>query len=632
MLGVRNNIGTYPAKSSLTKPETSPFSLTCVVVSHEEIYLEWRESIGNEEGFSIERTDIAGGLSGWSEIDTVIANVKEYLDNTCLQQTTYYYRVRAFIGVEYSEYTNIVSGTTPLVTLPANTDTEYVVGDVSTDLGILIVYSATRGTLKQVGEINIISGYLDEVKSDPLNTFSFDDVGLTVTAHLIDGNITAVLLVVDNSSVDPIIFNSTIEIIRGTKALMGMPDPDYLFDTRSNLTLIDKIKGEQFKISHFPHAYLTSSGIYSSWWKSNVNNVPTESWTYAFVFKASTNSTNVTINNLNGNVLNYAMIYKYSDNSVLLDTFMNGVRTQAYGLISILPWSDLLNDFKLFIISWDNETQTFKRAYETQIETYNPGASVPAEGSTSQVDVAKVALPFELCSVMKFSRSFTNQEITDFASGIVPSDSLAFMNLLNNDNRAFDQLVDNEMFVIDPISGLPCYFTNAGDGDDHVWELKNNNQIHAPYNLFHGFTQRQTFQVPYSSAGIKLLANDSLGYDVECPADNVIHNLAASYINCNPNNMPMDYSDDRYKIYAIWNKADRTIWKSSIETANEGVHYIADENGNYTLWNPLDELNQEFIDLHAETGHDGHIFVGLRTSGVNITGITQIAVYKNNLT
>lgn len=66
-------------------------------------------SIDDAEGYSLERSDT--GLGGWAEI----ANTSDlyYGDDDRQHSTTYYYRVRAYIGAEYSEYSDIVSGTTP---------------------------------------------------------------------------------------------------------------------------------------------------------------------------------------------------------------------------------------------------------------------------------------------------------------------------------------------------------------------------------------------------------------------------------------------------------------------------------------------------------------------------------------
>jgi hypothetical protein len=103
--------------------------------------------------------------------------------------------------------------------------------------------------------------------------------------------------------------------------------------------------------------------------------------------------------------------------------------------------------------------------------------------------------------------------------------------------------------------------------------------------------------------------------------------MANSYIDGNPDNHSMDWSTDADKVYAVFDKSNRTLWQSSIETVNN--HYIQNTDGNYTLWHPS-ELNEDFINTHAQSGHEYHLFCGLRTSGTDVTGITKIAVYKEN--
>ena len=63
----------------------------------------------NEDGFKIERSP--DGASGWTQIDTVGANVMTYV-NTGLACGTYYYRVRAYNAAGDSGYSNVVNAMT----------------------------------------------------------------------------------------------------------------------------------------------------------------------------------------------------------------------------------------------------------------------------------------------------------------------------------------------------------------------------------------------------------------------------------------------------------------------------------------------------------------------------------------
>ncbi|MBD3421800.1 MAG: hypothetical protein GF398_16930 [Chitinivibrionales bacterium] len=67
-----------------------------------DVRLQWKDNSGNEEGFTVERR-LLGGT--WAEIAQVGEDDTMYLD-THLAIETYQYRVRAFTGATYSDYSN----------------------------------------------------------------------------------------------------------------------------------------------------------------------------------------------------------------------------------------------------------------------------------------------------------------------------------------------------------------------------------------------------------------------------------------------------------------------------------------------------------------------------------------------
>ena len=84
-------------------PPDAPTLLTAVQNGASTIDLAWTDNSGNEDGFSIERSDGADDL--WVEIDTVGADAVAYAD-TPLTSNIYYYRVRAYNAGGYSDYSN----------------------------------------------------------------------------------------------------------------------------------------------------------------------------------------------------------------------------------------------------------------------------------------------------------------------------------------------------------------------------------------------------------------------------------------------------------------------------------------------------------------------------------------------
>ena len=92
------------------------------------------------------------------------------------------------------------------VTLPDNDTTQIVIGNSLVDESIVILYSATRGSLQGMGEVTILCPFTDFVVLVPAHVSEFDDLGLTFTAEL-DGTDIVLNCIVDNSSASDIDFN-----------------------------------------------------------------------------------------------------------------------------------------------------------------------------------------------------------------------------------------------------------------------------------------------------------------------------------------------------------------------------------------------------------------------------------------
>jgi len=116
-----------PKKGGPSLP--APTNLDATAVSSSGIDLTWQDNSDNEIGFKIER-----GLDGqsFSQVDTVGANVTSYEDTGLNEETTYYYRVRAYRRknrrqIIHSAYSNTANTTTQgtAPTAPENLTTAF---------------------------------------------------------------------------------------------------------------------------------------------------------------------------------------------------------------------------------------------------------------------------------------------------------------------------------------------------------------------------------------------------------------------------------------------------------------------------------------------------------------------------
>jgi Zn-dependent metalloprotease/transcriptional regulator CtsR len=90
-------------------PPAAPTNLTAAPASSSRINLAWTDNAIDEEGFKVERS--TDGAS-FAEVATLAANAEAWTDTGLLAETTYTYRVRAFGGPFFSDYTNDASATT----------------------------------------------------------------------------------------------------------------------------------------------------------------------------------------------------------------------------------------------------------------------------------------------------------------------------------------------------------------------------------------------------------------------------------------------------------------------------------------------------------------------------------------
>ncbi len=112
----------------------APTSLDITNVTSNEISLIWTDNSSNEEGFSIERSNILEDLGDlFIEVAQVSADVTTYTDTGLVANQLYRYRVRSF-NEEASPYSNTISVITfPVDTIPPPNQPTELVGEPVSD-------------------------------------------------------------------------------------------------------------------------------------------------------------------------------------------------------------------------------------------------------------------------------------------------------------------------------------------------------------------------------------------------------------------------------------------------------------------------------------------------------------------
>ena len=91
----------------------TPDGLTAMSNSINQIHLRWNDYSNNETGFEIYRSNSSGG--SFQLVGTTSTNDTTYIDTGLMNNTAYYYKVRAVNSNTFSEYSNESSAKTLLV-------------------------------------------------------------------------------------------------------------------------------------------------------------------------------------------------------------------------------------------------------------------------------------------------------------------------------------------------------------------------------------------------------------------------------------------------------------------------------------------------------------------------------------
>lgn len=132
----------------------NPTNLTASAEDYNKVNISWTNNAPpNADGFSVERKIGSGGI--YSQIGTTGTGIAVYSDNSVSGSVNYYYRVRAFLGPEYSGYSNEASATTPVNLPPAKTATTTFVNSIQN-------IATVTSTDNHLMELSVPSGIYSE--------------------------------------------------------------------------------------------------------------------------------------------------------------------------------------------------------------------------------------------------------------------------------------------------------------------------------------------------------------------------------------------------------------------------------------------------------------------------------------
>jgi len=152
-----------------------PTNLSASALSTTEIKLTWSDNSDNEDGFKLERKEEGGT---YAEIKTLSANTTSYTDTGLKPNTKYYYRIRAYNSVGYSDYSNEANATTmkPVETIIISLyvgKTTYYVNDVKKELDAAPIIRENRTLLPIRVIIEALGGTIDWDAKEQKVTINF---------------------------------------------------------------------------------------------------------------------------------------------------------------------------------------------------------------------------------------------------------------------------------------------------------------------------------------------------------------------------------------------------------------------------------------------------------------------------
>ncbi|MBT0651429.1 fibronectin type III domain-containing protein [Geomobilimonas luticola] len=218
----------YSGYSNIANAKTAtlapPTTLSATVVSATKIDLAWADNTPYEANYFIERATSSGGP--YKQVGSVGTNVTTYSNTRLTDGTFYHYRVRAYDGTNYSEYSNVVNQTIRTIASsagPYGSISPYGTTAVDNGASQTFVLNPNNG-------YHVLDVLVDGISVGAMNSYTF----VNVTAnHTIDASFainpnTINAKAIGNGTITP---SGGISVNTGASATFTMaPDTNYHID------------------------------------------------------------------------------------------------------------------------------------------------------------------------------------------------------------------------------------------------------------------------------------------------------------------------------------------------------------------------------------------------------------------
>lgn len=167
----------------------APTALYATVASASQINLSWTDNTTYEINYYVYRSP--NGSSSWTVIATLGTNVTTYSDTSRSVGTTYYYRVRAYDGTNYSTYSSVVNQT--IRTIAASAGANGAIspsGTVAVANGSNQVFTMTPNAGYKIAGVTVDGS---AVAINPTYTFSNITANHTISATFVTISVTGII-------------------------------------------------------------------------------------------------------------------------------------------------------------------------------------------------------------------------------------------------------------------------------------------------------------------------------------------------------------------------------------------------------------------------------------------------------